>query len=171
MCRGYITRGQIFHTKDQVIGSGYQRALDNEKAVAVFRHEADERGTPYVEIDPSVMAYIGQCDQCVRDLSARMIRSEGNMSALFPFKCLSHQFIIAGWGIQFDPDRERKSNENVRAMLWRTKERVVSLVAASDERAAQKARHYIAALEAQLVICDKIDRLIDKLAAPFGGPH
>src|SRR6267378_3569937 len=26
MCRGYITRGRIFHTETQVIGTGYQRA-------------------------------------------------------------------------------------------------------------------------------------------------
>lgn len=171
MCRGYVTRGRIFHTNDQVIGSGYQRAVDKEKTVAVFRHEADERGTPYVEVDRSVMAYIEQSDPCVREMSSRMIRSDGEMNALFPFKRLAHQFIIAGWGIPFDAERERRSNDNIRRMLQRTRERVLSMVHGAGEKAAQKAGHYVAALDAQLAICDKTDAFIATLAAPFPKPQ
>jgi hypothetical protein len=68
-----------------------------------------------------------------------MIRSEGEMNALFPFKRLAHQFIIGGWGITFDAERERQSNNNIRRMLRRTRERVLSLVHGGDAKAAQKA--------------------------------
>jgi len=50
MCRGYITRGNIYHTPSQVIGTGFIRAIEGEKTVTVFKHHADQRGTPFVEL-------------------------------------------------------------------------------------------------------------------------
>jgi len=66
MCRGYITRGSIYHVDAQVIGSGYVRAYLKEGDVSAFRREADDRGTPFVEIDPAVCDYVRECgDSCV----------------------------------------------------------------------------------------------------------
>jgi hypothetical protein len=48
MCRGYITRGSIYDTGAQVIGSGYNRAFAMEKhGISAFRREGNERGTPF----------------------------------------------------------------------------------------------------------------------------
>ena len=52
MCRGYITKGPVFHTESQIIGSAYQKAYENELNVKAFKQTADKRGTPFVEIDP-----------------------------------------------------------------------------------------------------------------------
>ena len=54
MCRGYITKGKAYHTDEQIIGSGYQNAYFNESNVSAFKREANERGTPFVEIDPEI---------------------------------------------------------------------------------------------------------------------
>ncbi len=54
MCRGYITRGNIYHTDNQFIGTGYLKACMAEKEVSAFKMKPDEKGTPFVEIDPIV---------------------------------------------------------------------------------------------------------------------
>lgn len=51
MCRGYITRGSIAHSEFTLIGAGYQKAVAAERQVTAFRCSADERGTPFVEVD------------------------------------------------------------------------------------------------------------------------
>ncbi len=37
LCRGYITRGPVYHTDSQCIGTAYQRAVVNEKRVSACR--------------------------------------------------------------------------------------------------------------------------------------
>ena len=99
MCRGYITRGSIYHTDTQPIGSGYQEAYDKEKQVTAFKREADERGTPFVEVDPVVCDYVrDHGDRCVKEMFSRYVKGDGKVTALFPFQRLEHSFIIAGFG-------------------------------------------------------------------------
>lgn len=161
MCRGYIKSGLIYHTETQILGSGYQDAYHAEPNVSAFKFEADERGTPYVEVDPIISEYVaGQSDACVKEMFSRMVKSDGSAVVLFPFKCLSHSFIVAGMGHKFDGDRERESNNNLRLSLERMKERVLSFVDPENIRATAKAKHYIAALDEQLVACDKTDKAI-----------
>jgi hypothetical protein len=170
MCRGYIKRGSVYHTDTQIIGSGYQEAFLAEPKVSAFRREADERGTPYVEIDPAVTAYVDtQSDACVKEMFSRMVKRDGDTVALFPFQRLAHSFIVAGHGHRFDPGKERRSNQNLRALIHQMKGRVQSIVDPSNPSAAAKAEHYIAALDAQLAVCDKTDEVINILEAPF--PH
>lgn len=169
MCRGYIKRGRIFHTDTQVIGSGYQEAYMAESRVNAFKREADERGTPYVEVDAEVTSYIeGQHDACVKEMFRRMVKGDGNSVVLFPFKRLQHSFIISGFGHEFDPDKELKSNDNLRRNLLLYKEKVRAFVDPGNKSAMAKANHYLEALEAQLQACDKTDELIRKLSSPFG---
>jgi len=162
MCRGYITKGSIYHTEEQFIGSGYERAYSKESKVAAFKREADERGTPFVEVDPIVCSYIMECgDECVRKVFSRMTRSDGEATALFPFKDLSHSFMIGGLGVTFDPRKEKAANQDMRLLINELKERVMQLVDESNPRAVQIAEHYVGALDAQLVSCDKTDRFLD----------
>lgn len=168
MCRGYITRGRIYHTETQFIGTGSQNAYEAEKQVSLFKRAADERGTPFVEIDRAVCDYINNCeDACVKEMFSRMTKSDGDGIALFPFKRLSHSFIIGGFGKRFDPDKERQSNQNLRQTLLTFRDRVMSYVDSSNPDAVRKSDHYVGALNAQLEMCDRTDEMIDELCAPF----
>jgi hypothetical protein len=169
MCRGYIQRGSIYHSESQFIGSGYQDTFAAESKVTAFKREADERGTPYVEINPLVAAYVdAEGDVCIKEMFSRMVKRDGDTVALFPFKRLSHKFIIAGHGRKFDPEKERRANKNLKEMIHRLKVRVQSFVNPSNPSAAAKAIHYIAALDEQLVECEKTDEIIGKLEIQLG---
>ena len=162
MCQGYITKGLIYHSDSQVIGSGYQKAYSRESEVSAFKHEADERGTPFVEVDPIVCAYIRKCDdKCVKEMFSRMVKSDGEVTVLFPFKRLSHSFRLAGFGVKFDPQKEKQANQNVRLRLNRLKGQIIEFVDKSNPSAVKKAEYYIKALNAQLEACNKTDKIID----------
>lgn len=165
MCRGYITKGKIYHTEtSQFIGSGYNEAVSKEKTVNAFKREADERGTPYVELDSIVCKYVKDCgDRCVKEMFSRFVKEDGDLAALFPFKRLSHSFLIAGFGIKFDPNREKSSNQNMRILIKELKRRILEFVNKANPDAIRKSEHYIKALNDQLVVCDKTDEMIDRL--------
>lgn len=169
MCRGYITRGSIYHTNDSVIGSGYNEAVDKEGKVSAFKREADEKGTPFVEVDPSVCDYVrDHGDSCVKEMFSRYVKQDGSMTALFPFQRLQHSFIIGDtFGHKFDPEKERQSNENMRSMIEKMKESVMALVDQSQPNAVSKAEHYVAALNAQLEECKKTDKVITMWGGAF----
>ena len=167
MCRGYITRGPIFHTDTQIIGTGYQKAYQKEAEVSAFKREADERGTPFVEIDRTVCDYVATCqDSCVTEMFSRYVSDDGEVVALFPFKRFAHSFPVAGFGHKFDPDKEKRANDNVRAILANLKQRVTDYVDASNPDAVRKAEHYIRALDAQCSVCDRTEEMINLLASP-----
>ncbi len=169
MCRGYITRGSVYHTDTQVIGTGYQEAYSKECLVTAFRREADERGTPFVEVDPVVCDYVrDQGDSCVKEMFSRFVKEDGSVTAIFPFQRLQHSFIIGDYlEHKFDPKEERQFNRNIMSMIENMKECVMSLVDRSKPDALSKASHYIAALDAQLDVCKKTDEMIDMLETPF----
>jgi len=163
MTRGYVKVGPIYHTDKHVIGSGYHEALAAEKEVDAFMREANERGTTFVQIDPTVTSFVESCgDDCVQKMFSRMVKSEGSTVALFPFQRLEHQFIVAAPGYTFDAGRQRESNNNLRRKIERYKEKVELHVDRSNPDAVRKARHYLAALDAQLRVCDDTERVIDK---------
>jgi len=163
MCRGYITRDSVYHTEVQIIGSGYEKAYGNENQVTAFKRNADERGTPFVEVDPVVCDYVrDQGDSCVKKMFSRYVKGDGTVTALFPFKRLQHSFIIGGWpGHTFNPEKERQSNKNMRSMIENVRDRVIALIDRSKPDAASKAEHYIAALDAQIEVCERTDEMID----------
>lgn len=168
LCRGYITRGSVFHTDTQFIGSGYQEACSKEKHVTAFIREAEKSGTPFVEVDPVVCDYVrDHGDLCVKEMFSRYVKEDGIVTALFPFQRLAHSFIIAGFGSTFDPEKENRSNQNMRLMIENFKERVMAFVDHSDPDVVRKVEHYIAALDAQLKVCETTDEMIDVLSSPF----
>lgn len=167
MCRGYITRGLIYHTDAQIIGSGYQKAYSKEKEVAAFKREADERGTPFVEVDRAVCNYVRESGgSCVKEMFSRFIKDDGVVIALFPFKRLAHSFGGFFDFSKIDAEEEKRSNNNVRLWIENFKERVSALTDQSNPNAVSKAEHYIAVLDAQLEACEKTDEIIDWLNSP-----
>ncbi|MFI5329614.1 MAG: hypothetical protein ACHQ2F_01060 [Desulfobaccales bacterium] len=169
MCRGYITRGPIYHIDTQAIGSGYQNAYLKESGVTAFRRNAEERGTPFVEVDQIVCDYVrDHGDPCVKMMFSRQVKDDGMVTALFPFSRLSHSFIIAGPGYnKFNPDEERRCNNNMRIMIQNVKDRIIKFIDQSNRSAVTKAEHYIAALDAQLEVCDRTDEIIAILNSPM----
>jgi len=164
MCRGYITKGSIYHTDSQFIGSGYFEACSKEKKVKIFKREIDKEGTPFVELDPAVCKFVNDCgDSCVKKMFSRFVKDDGEILALFPFQRLSHSFMIAGLGSKFDPQKEKESNHNLRLLIKKLKERITEFVDKSNLDAKRKSEHYIKVLDDQLVVCDKTDEMIDKL--------
>lgn len=168
MCRGYITKGSICHRDGILIGSGYQKAYQQESQVRAFKAEADERGTPFVEIDLSVVEYVDQADDaCVKEMFSRFVETDGDVTALFPFKRMAHSFIIAGFGMKFNPEKEKAAVGNIRASIEKMKALVLSRIDHRNRSAVSKAEHYVRALDAQLVVCDRTDESIDRLASPM----
>ena len=164
MCRGYITKGSIYHTDSQFIGSGYFEAYSKEEKVKVFKRENDKEGTPFVELNPAVCEFVTDCgDACVKKMFSRFVKDDGEISALFPFQRLSHSFIIAGLGNKFDPKKEKESNRNMRLLIEKLKVRLMEFVDTADSEGKEKVKHYIKALDEQLAVCDKTDEMIDRL--------
>jgi hypothetical protein len=169
MCRGFVTRGKIHHTDDQFVGTGYQKAFESESQVSAFKREANERGTPFIEIDRSVCDYVtGHSDACVRQMFGRIVKGDGEIMAIFPCQCLEHSFVIGDlWGNPFDAHKEKESNQNLRVMLTDMKQKVSALIDVSNPRAVRKGKHYMRALDTQLAVCDSTDALLLKLGTPF----
>jgi hypothetical protein len=170
MCRGYIKQGMIYHEGLRVFGSGHVDAAAKEKSVSIFKRDADERGTPFIEVAAEVVDYIAiQPDKCVKEMFSRQTLTHEGLTAIFPIKRLSHSFIIGGFGMPaFDPGREKDGNNKLRQNLERLKEGILRHVDKSDVSAVRKGEHYVRALDEQLKVCDKTDEVIDALQRPIG---
>ncbi len=167
LCRGYITKGLIYHQDNQVIGTGYQRAFDNESGVSAFKMEADERGTPFVEIDPIVCEYIKvSTDRCVNKVFNRMVKTEKDVTAIFPFEMLAHSFVIGGED-GFNQNKEKEANEEVRSMLRNLSTIIDKQIDKNNVKALKKGRHYLHAIKEQLKVADSTDEFIELLSQPF----
>jgi hypothetical protein len=165
LCRGYITRGSVFHSAAQVIGAAYQRAVKREPVVTVFREDAGEHGTPFVEIDPAVTEYVNACgDRCVQKIYTHCVESDGELDALFPFRSLEQSFVIGGPYAKFvDYERLRQGNIGLRGDIETLKAQMKSAVDAQNERALRKVEHYIRALDRQLRGCDRADQVLTSI--------
>lgn len=165
LCRGYITRGSIFHTENQVIGTGYMSALKNEPKVKFLSQSANELGTPFIEFAPETVEFMrASGDACVQDMFSRLTKSHGDFTAVFPFKTLSHGFLIAG---DFNPQKEHEANNRMRNSIQTIKERISKCQGSTDDKSKMKVNHYLAILDEQLLGCDKTDEVIELLNSPF----
>lgn len=168
MCRGYIHRSQIYHTSQRQIGTGLSDAVDREKQVSIFKTDVDERGTPFIEIDREVIEYVAsQSNACVKEMFWRMVKQQGEVGAIFPFQRLNHQLNLGGFGTKFDPERERRSIDNMRACIRNMKKQVEANVDPVNKSALKKGAHYIRMLNLQLEACDKTEEAIDFLMQPY----
>ncbi len=168
MCRGYIKSGQIYHTSEQQIGTGFSDVVEFEKQVSIFKNDVDEKGTPFIEVDAEVVQYVeNQPDRCVKEMFSRMTKSEDDLTAIFPFQRLNHSFTIGGFGKPFGPDDERESLNIIRGWIHKMKEQVQRHINLSDESALRKGDHYIRMLDAQLAECAYTEQMIERLTQPY----
>jgi hypothetical protein len=173
LCRGYITLGPIHHSDEQFIGTGYMRAYRAESEVAFLRRDAEEGGTPFIQIDQTLVRYIrDETDDPVREMFARMTHSDGEYTAVYPFNALaSSPTAIIGGGHDLLTFREflrstiMVREENLRAL--RSAE-----AAAPGERQKAKVRHYTRGMEH---VVDRlrakealVQDMIDQNRVPYG---
>lgn len=143
-----------------MIGSGYQEALEKEKEVSAFKRSANERGTPFIEVDDSVVKYIEtDGDSCVKTMFDRMVKKDGNLTVLFPVKRLNHSFIVFG-ARPFESEKHLKSIRNVKTWILDFRGKVLSLIDETNASAVSKGEHYVRMLDAQLLECDETERVI-----------
>ena len=169
MCRGYIKRGRIFHTPEQQIGTGLNEVVEWEKNQVSFKKDAEERGTPFIEVAKEVVQYVEhQPDECVKEMFPSFVEVEGDLTAIFPFKRLDPStFFGPRLGQRFNPERERESVNVVRGWIHKMKEQVQRHIDPSDESVLRKGNHYIQMLDNQLVACDQMDDVINLSVQPF----
>lgn len=156
LCRGYIIRGNIYHTASQIIGSGYLEAHSKEAQVKAFGGVEGETGTPFVEIDRKVVNYISNCgDQCVEKMYKRLTRDDGETAALFPFQRLPP------YGLQATRDQQKQQNQNSRQMLEQLKQGLNEFSSPRNQREMKKHQFYHNALDDQIRVCNQLDDLLD----------
>ena len=164
MVRGYVSRGNIFHTTHQFIGTAYQTVQKKEREVKAFRLPLDETFTPFVEIDPAVVNYIRtDTDQCVLEIFGRMSKEDENgITVIDPFQRLSD---LVGQNIM-NAEEYKKSSSIVREWIKHFMENLDSQSLRSDSRGKQKSKYYRKFLEDQLDACDAIERGLELLKKP-----
>jgi hypothetical protein len=138
MVRGYIKRGSIFHNEKHFFGTGYHDAYEHERAkISAFKREAEERGTPFIEVDPDVCDYIRyQTDPCVVKLFERFVKTEDGLTALFPFQRLVYSPNSGAFGDHmFDPAEEKNNNDTMRTIIMSYKEKLLRHVDHDNKKA------------------------------------
>lgn len=165
MVRGYITRGNIFHSDKQFMGTGYQNALTGEKSVRAFRMSDNDEGTPFVEIDPRVVRYIREeTDECVVEMFDRMVKvdSTHDITVLFPFQQLTN---VVGGNIS-EPDKCKRNLGIVRTWINSYRRSIDSQAPASDQMANQKSKYYMKILDDLLAECDEVENFLKIMKEP-----
>jgi hypothetical protein len=159
-CRGFITRGNVYHRDGNFMGTGYMRACKNESSVSFMRANDAEQGTPFIQVDDVVSEYVrNETDECVRKMFGRMTRSDGTYVAIYPFDQLG-KVPSALVRQDFNPNYWKEALQ--RSLRLRQTNLATFEEAerkAVDEGVKQKIRHYKRGLE------EVIQRLRDKEAA------
>jgi hypothetical protein len=186
LCRGYITRGKIYHTDTQFFGPGYQRAYERENKVSTFQRHAADTGTPFIEIDPEVCSYVAeQTDSCVRTVFGRLTERDGKSAAISPFFALK---AIPDIVIDKDSDfavckgQVQIARDNILRLLSQLEKQEASLSSEemqrkiaedrlerdrADARIRRKIEHIKRKLREVLALKDKQAEMIDLLSQPL----
>lgn len=70
-------------------------------------------------------------------------------------------------GIQFNPEKEKQANENLRKSILEVKTQVLFYLDSTNPSAVRKVEHYVHALDTQLEHCDRTDAMIEKFRSGF----
>lgn len=162
MCRGYITKGKIHHEGNQIIGSGYQEAIEKEKSGVKVFGEQNEIGTPFVEIDPEIKKFVDNLeDQCVRKLFQHYTRSYKGFTALFPFSQFNFITESSISSANFEKEASKKTIELIRNAVIDIMGNVLKYVRNASGPAKKKAVYYKRFLDEQLDYLDQLDDDVD----------
>ena len=166
MCRGYLGMGPIYHSKDYCVGSGLGDVASEEKRVSFSGIEAEERGTPFIEIDGSVIQFIDHkiSDRCTVDLLEDIVKREGDIAAIFPFERLDPGKF---GGVAHDPARARQDVAVVRKWIEDAKRLVAQHVDSRCASARRKGNCLTRILDNQLLVCEQTETLIEQMSEIF----
>lgn len=165
LCRGYITVGSVYHSGRNVIGSAYMRAAKMEPTVTVFAESDNECGTPFVEIDPEIIALVRAGDDgCLWKMLKRCILTDGALYAVNPFRGLLYMSDLRN---DRTYEQCKRENDLIRQDICKLINMAAGYISKDNERAMHKFRYYKAALDKLLAECDEVDRNIDMLYSPF----
>jgi hypothetical protein len=173
LCRGLITRGNIYHKPDQFFGTGYMRAYRGEEHVAFLRADSGEKGTPFIQIDDTVIRYVrDETDDCVRKMFGRITRTDGTYSAIYPFDRLARvpSSVVAR---DFDPQKWKLA---IQTSIGFRKANLSAFEAAelsaTDETVKLKIKHYRRGLEEVIALLrareTQLDMMIRTGKIPYG---
>ena len=159
LCRGYIARGRICHTPQYQMGPGLIDVVDREKQVSVFKEEPEEGSTPFIEISREVVQYVERHgDRYVQEMFFHLVRTDGDVAAIFPFRVLDCRCSRGRVGAARAPGQEHASPGNVESSIRRIKERINRHIDPSDPEARRKGNYYIRMLDAQLEVLRRSGR-------------
>ncbi len=154
MCRGYITRGNVYHTSTQIVGTGYQRAVAAEKNVTAFVTDG-KKGAPFVEVDESVCQYVEDvCDKNVVMMFKRFVKSDGKVRAINPFSLDEPTAVVDA---NYNAQRNLEQSDIVRQQLLKYKTGIMKNTDSTNPDAVWKADHYLRMIDEQLRECDLFD--------------
>lgn len=71
-------------------------AVEAEKRVSIFQINGEDKGTPFIEIDPIVCTYImeEQSNECVKNTFRCITESDGSNTAISPFVALKNSLVF-----------------------------------------------------------------------------
>lgn len=157
MCRGFITKGNIYHTENQVIGTGYQNAYVGEGKVSIFQ-QCDEK-TPFVEIDPKVRKYLDETeDLCIKNYIKLNTYSDDLHQAINPFSCLIR---LA------DLSDKIEQLHRVKEIISSLKSKISIISPDEDRKAFAKSKYYHGFLNEQIKKCDERINGEERLSESF----
>lgn len=162
MCRGYISKGLVYHQNSQIIGPAYQYVLNKEKSeIKAFQKGADNYSTPFVEIDPEVKKIATNSEnKCIKKKFGRLTKSKDNFTVLFPFGYLYRFAESCASSTLNNPQKAREYIQYIRDYIQKFKTQLKANVQKAEPKAKQKAEYYSEFLNEQLELCNKLEKQI-----------
>lgn len=161
MCRGFITIGNIYHAKNQVIGTGYQEAYAGEPEVVAFGEVAEngeKEKTPFLEVGSKVVDYLkGMNNSSAERVIKTSIHSDGHYHAINPFSCLTC----------FADLSDKEQLINVKNTIGTFKDKIRVLSPDENQKALVKSKYYYKFLDEQAQKCDERISREEILSQPF----
>lgn len=170
LCRGYLTKGKVYHQGAIIFGPAYLDAIVGEKKAAAVAWFDGNLGRPFIEVDPAVSSYLSACgDECTRTMYPRMVIAEGDYAVISPYGIFAR---LIDWTIDPAKTRDemhkeinhaRKTINDIEKVLVSSKpthDRAQAILSISFGKLSEARRRLNAA-----------DEMIANLHSPFPSPR
>ena len=169
LCRGYITRGSVYHEGDIVFGSGYERAWKKEGMSTFLADGNVQKGTPFVEIDPAICRYVGDVsDRCVKDMFGRLTETDGNSTAIYPFHTFD-RIAESGIGSHSGSMSEKRHIDEVDNMISTFEQMILDQKKFANRRGLALIEHFCQEFSKAHERMRRAKEMIDRLDLPYPG--
>ncbi len=155
LCRGYITRGEIHHTQNQIIGKGYIEAYKNE----------GEYPFPYTRIDEKLHAFIFESrDACAIEMFKRLTKNIDTDIVLSPMQNMVYVSAING---EKNFEDQKKEIDFIIDELTNLKILAEKYIDHNDEKVEKKWKEYEKMIDEKIAENVSAKESIDRLSLPF----